>query len=330
MKLFIIGNGFDLAHGMPTAYCDFRDYLEHHNEVFLNKLENDYDVGIGETPDPINDLWRDFESTLGNHDGYSIGGVDDYKDLGLEYEHGKEGLVEYDLSNRFDYVRDINVLLTEWVESIEIPVSVKSSKIVASNDDLFFSFNYTLVLEKLYGINENNVLHIHGSIAGNTYEPVIGHGNKDAIQNMEDEAFFYKCDLVEDEKTGNITIEYKSGEYDKIKCMQYEQAATFLKELEKDVPKYLQKNSSFFDRLNVVNEVHLLGHSLGEVDEPYFNKIIEKTDNKIEWILWYYKDNKMSDEELTDKLDEFESKLLGLGINKTQITFKDSCNFFDV
>ena len=26
-SLFILGNGFDLAHGMPTRYSDFRKYL---------------------------------------------------------------------------------------------------------------------------------------------------------------------------------------------------------------------------------------------------------------------------------------------------------------
>ena len=25
--LFVIGNGFDIAHGLPTKYSDFRDYL---------------------------------------------------------------------------------------------------------------------------------------------------------------------------------------------------------------------------------------------------------------------------------------------------------------
>lgn len=25
--IFIIGNGFDLAHGMTTRYCDFREWL---------------------------------------------------------------------------------------------------------------------------------------------------------------------------------------------------------------------------------------------------------------------------------------------------------------
>lgn len=32
MNLFIIGNGFDLHHGLPTSYGDYVDYLKEHNE----------------------------------------------------------------------------------------------------------------------------------------------------------------------------------------------------------------------------------------------------------------------------------------------------------
>ena len=39
MKLFIIGNGFDIAHNLNTSYGDFRDYLEKENWEFLSSLE---------------------------------------------------------------------------------------------------------------------------------------------------------------------------------------------------------------------------------------------------------------------------------------------------
>lgn len=41
--LYIIGNGFDLAHGLKTSYCCFRRYLEKYQESFLIKLEEMYD-----------------------------------------------------------------------------------------------------------------------------------------------------------------------------------------------------------------------------------------------------------------------------------------------
>ena len=27
-RLYIIGNGFDIAHGIPSKYSDFRDYCQ--------------------------------------------------------------------------------------------------------------------------------------------------------------------------------------------------------------------------------------------------------------------------------------------------------------
>lgn len=43
-KLFIIGNGFDKAHGLKTSYWDFRNYLEKYAEGFLIRLENMYNI----------------------------------------------------------------------------------------------------------------------------------------------------------------------------------------------------------------------------------------------------------------------------------------------
>lgn len=42
--LFIIGNGFDKAHGLKTSYWDFRNYLEKHAEEFLVQMENMYSI----------------------------------------------------------------------------------------------------------------------------------------------------------------------------------------------------------------------------------------------------------------------------------------------
>ena len=35
MKGYIIGNGFDLSHGMSTKYSDFYKYLKKHDQKIL-------------------------------------------------------------------------------------------------------------------------------------------------------------------------------------------------------------------------------------------------------------------------------------------------------
>lgn len=42
-RLFIIGNGFDLAHGIPSAYKNFRDYLIDESELLKTLPDEDLD-----------------------------------------------------------------------------------------------------------------------------------------------------------------------------------------------------------------------------------------------------------------------------------------------
>ena len=59
--LIILGNGFDLAHELPTKYSDFRDFTWINNREFYEQLTK----YIFE-----DDLWNDFENALGSFDEY--------------------------------------------------------------------------------------------------------------------------------------------------------------------------------------------------------------------------------------------------------------------
>ena len=88
-KLYIIGNGFDIAHDIDCGYWDFRTYLKNNAEEFLLDLERIYGVY------PLNDehiisedalqkatkawekaiyenLWKTFEDKLGHPDENDI------------------------------------------------------------------------------------------------------------------------------------------------------------------------------------------------------------------------------------------------------------------
>lgn len=64
-RLFIIGNGFDLAHNLPTNYLDYRTFLKSspENANFYLDMEKTYE--IYEFADY---WWCDFETNLG--EGY--------------------------------------------------------------------------------------------------------------------------------------------------------------------------------------------------------------------------------------------------------------------
>lgn len=41
MNILMIGNGFDLAHGLPTKYTDFLEFVEAIRQVIIMKPEDD-------------------------------------------------------------------------------------------------------------------------------------------------------------------------------------------------------------------------------------------------------------------------------------------------
>ena len=63
--LYIIGNGFDLAHGMATRYSDFKQWLIENGRIdVIHELESAFPV----QKDNEFLLWSDFEKALGLYD----------------------------------------------------------------------------------------------------------------------------------------------------------------------------------------------------------------------------------------------------------------------
>lgn len=42
MTLYIIGNGFDIAHGIECKYTDFRDYLGENHSDYYESIAHGY------------------------------------------------------------------------------------------------------------------------------------------------------------------------------------------------------------------------------------------------------------------------------------------------
>lgn len=193
MRLFVVGNGFDLAHGLQTKYEHFSDFIEEKDWAFLDELEKPYGYGVNANRDLVKDvLWRDFESNLSRiNEDEIIDGITSI-DLGLEGGNmGIEDTMDDYLSLQYGYIKRLSKFLKQWVKQIDINTVKRTSMIDPVNNDKFLSFNYTRVLEDIYCIDDWDVLHIHGSLNRNDIEPVIGHGNKECIfaaQQKEEES----------------------------------------------------------------------------------------------------------------------------------------------
>ena len=164
-RLYVIGNGFDLWHGLPTGYSDFCEYssdaLEESEQFFWFQEDQR--------------AWSDFENDLGTFDWAVFYDVHnhhdlDFNDFKMSYIAGLEDELIQEANRHVDTIRESFV---EWVDSIDI--SLLKPRMHFKANARFITFNYTSTLQQIYGISEDRVLHIHGR--AETYDELIfGHG----------------------------------------------------------------------------------------------------------------------------------------------------------
>ncbi len=81
----------------------------------------------------------------------------------------------------------------------------------------------------------------------------------------------------------------------------------------KPTEQRISEENSFFDSLENIKEVFVLGHSLATVDLPYFKKIIESINNKaIFWTVTYFQD---------EDRDTHFRQLTSIGVQEKSIRF---------
>ncbi|MBW9171224.1 bacteriophage abortive infection AbiH family protein [Clostridium estertheticum] len=304
MKLFVIGNGFDIGHDLPTAYWDFRNYLERTQPRFLQQFEEKYNIYPYMNDDQKKDLlWNTFESNLANIDEDTIIDMAVSIDMGLESgDVGIEDTLYQFFSEEYYYINKLPAYLKLWIRTIKIRDTLpRTSLIKRTSGDVFLSFNYTAVLETVYRINDGNVIHIHGSLREYTDEPIIGHGNKKRIDSIQEK--ISKAEIIFDEKWSSICRSVKDY-----------YLSTF-----KDVDKHSYKLSNIGDAN--IDEVIVIGHSLDGVDMPYFEKIDKFTGGDKKWTVYYHRE---------DEKDFKRNNLLKTGIERSRIELRSSKEFYDL
>ncbi|MGQ7023459.1 AbiH family protein [Vibrio cholerae] len=78
----------------------------------------------------------------------------------------------------------------------------------------------------------------------------------------------------------------------------------------KPVDEIIDKYNTFFESLEAVNEVYVLGHSLSTVDFEYFEKVKQSVSQEANWCASYYSEG---------EIIRHESALLKLGVTKEKI-----------
>ena len=174
MNLNIIGNGFDLFHGLPSSYYFFGCYLIEKDPEFYIEISKSYGFKsriFGRHEDDfqfvVEDMfWKDFEKHLGSVDEYFI--FDTYEDdLGLENDDPVE--LEMD---EYKVAITLKKYFNQWVnETLDlennyeiIKNNINTSKLKYEDTDMFITFNYTHILQSIYEIESHNICYIHGEM----------------------------------------------------------------------------------------------------------------------------------------------------------------------
>lgn len=283
-NLFIIGNGFDLAHGMKTSYNHFKRFLEEHYNIDSREKANALkiptaNIKCNETIYNINELaffmhkvistaeeimqskangksdeWRCIEDSVGEIDYIKLLFLSDHRvefedDVDVWTKYGQDELIASELAVPILSIKDF---FKKWIKSIKIENSVvrKSDfiKLIDTYNDLFLNFNYTSTLQRVYGAKK--VCHIHG----NQFSDIVfGHNNEN-----------------------NLTV-------------HTETLSEIHSLLRKDCKKAIYDNMPFFQKINdYINNIYSFGFSFSNADTYYIKEICNRLSTGT--CVWHFND----------------------------------------
>ncbi|MCP4614367.1 MAG: hypothetical protein GY845_37255 [Planctomycetes bacterium] len=279
--LVIIGNGFDIQNGLPTSYRNFQ-------ELYSCKLS----INLEYFPNFFNDQeWSYFEENLAVFD------EDNFRENSA-WEPSMNEMIEspnnaYGYNDEIDekareLVSSIHDSFKDWVKSIDV---YKASKFMKFPDRCkFISFNYTPTLQQVYLIPDENVLHIHGKSRGNI---IFGHGSGDG------------------KKAHSLPFDENEPWFEEAN----QSLASVTDRLYKPVKVILGNNRATLESYGNISKVIVIGHSINEIDIPYFKLVLDSYPNAI-WENWNYGLG----------ISESHKRLLNLGIDESKLSSSCSSN----
>ncbi len=307
MKLVVIGNGFDMAHGLKTGYDKFKDYILKNDTDEYNFLEDLFGADFSK-----DDFWWNFEESLAksNFENFTEA-FEIVNDLQKKNGFEDEDCEESNKNFLSEHIYNLKKLFCEWIDKINNNdvgrVSKKNNLDIYFKDSLVLSFNYTSTVEWVYDVN---VFHIHGYIENIDLENeigldsiILGHSfdakfvTDDGEELDSDKAFVVTDDgeSIPFNET-NLFKQFDSSNSDFVNNALSDADIIYQRLFTKRCNKIINDDQSgFFESLRKsienIDEIVVLGHSISEVDRKYFETIIEILKNKhksYKWIVSYF------------------------------------------
>ena len=265
-KLYIIGNGFDRFHDLPTGYNNYAQWLERTGSEVLDEINETFG-------DCDSNWWNDFEQNLAsvNTIEYANNIAQEHvPDFASDEFHDSDWYeAEYEVEEKLSEVySDIQNSFTEWVSQIDLTACHPKINLDEENS-VFLTFNYTDTLERVYHIESSKVFHIHGraSIGDNL---MLGHG-KD-YEQLE----------AENPEPHDEDVEY-------YEIRAFEGALQGVVKKKKPIGEIIKRYQVLFDRMANIEEIIILGFSFSDVDMPYLDKICKSINiQSVHWIASAY------------------------------------------
>lgn len=280
--VYIIGNGFDCHHKLPTMYCDFKNHLKELNPELVTEIDKVL-IEKGFNSDEIK-TWSKLEEYLEEFPNL------DYDQIFMDAFDGAETDMdrasywhdpEFN-ANRFSEDKN-NILLgvkkhfKGWIDSIFIEKDCRDNSLKLSKKSKYLSFNYTKTLEIVYDIPQQNILYIH-SING---DYIIGHNGQKEIPYSDP----YNCYM--DEETGE---ECSDEDFRSIRVKEELNRAyeSIYYTYYKDSENIILKNSDWLNCFKNAKKIIFMGFSFGIEDMVYIDYIAQRLSFETKIIVYYY------------------------------------------
>ena len=261
-RLYIIGNGLDLHHGIKSSYADFHRWLG------TGWNYNDVEKYFGNV-----DLWSSLEENMAkfNYEDYAANNFSfENGCLVLKGHHKVQGeVLDFKEQRLEEWHTAVLKRFGEWLKGLS--TAVKGGMLSLTDEEsVYLSFNYTHTLEDQYHIAKEQVFHIHGE-AGDPWEQLrLGHNGR-ILEPTRDLSNPHKEVL-------DVDASFSKDAMDDVLSWR------------KPVQEIIARNEPFWNVLREVNSVYVLGFSCGCVDLPYIEKIVSVVSPKAKWhVTWFAK-----------------------------------------
>ncbi len=299
MKLYICGNGFDLHHNLPTSYGNYKEHLQKYHPYILKEYDNFPYLLESKNANRWSNieaaLCIDYEELLNE----SIQNF--YPNINSESD-SRWAEIDIDVENLTEFINDFTGrCFFEWISEAEKYNATADLNL--EKNAIFINFNYTNTLQRLYNILESSILHIHGALKNldgkdilwkdvlpNVYTPEeaealgpIEEGNKWSNGYIRKEIQFGATGITPELVAENLNKRYQDDDFYSVSIEPaINKLVDFVEKSTKLINKNYQKLLEFLDGKNI-DEVVVMGVSLGEADEPYFSDILIPRFKSVKW-----------------------------------------------